>query len=85
MKIATNWSQFIAEHGNRPGDQQGDVTVILVTPVEGNITSYTVPSGSVVLAAEAGNVAVVQIMLPGGRRMSVFPTNIAGFIDAAVE
>lgn len=82
MKVATSWAQFIAAHGNRPGDNEGDVTIVLVVPVERDITAYTVPSGSVTLAAEAGNVSIVQVLLPGGRRLSLFPTNVAGIIDA---
>lgn len=84
MRVATSWASFIAVHGNAPGDNQGDVTIVLVAPVEGNVTAYTVPSGNVTLAAEAGNVSIVQVLLAGGRRLSLFPTNVAGIIDAVV-
>jgi hypothetical protein len=82
MRVATRCDAFIAAHGNQPGDNQGDVVVVLAAPVEGSITAYTVPSGAVTLAAESGNVSIVQVLLPDGRRLSLFPANVIGIIDA---
>jgi hypothetical protein len=78
------WHQFMAAAGNAPGAQQGDVVVTLVQPV-GGVGEVTVPSNDVTIAAEAGNLIGVQLLLPDGRHLFVAAGNLAGMIDAPVE
>jgi hypothetical protein len=75
------WHGFMAEAGNAPGAQQGDVVVTLLQPV-GGVGEVTVPSNDVTIAAEAGNLIGVQVMLPDGRHLFVSAGNLAGMVDA---
>jgi hypothetical protein len=54
MHLQGFWHEFMADAGNKPGAQQGDVVTSLLQPVAG-VCEVTVPSDSVGLAAEAGS------------------------------
>ena len=75
------WHGWMAAAGNAPGDNKGDVVITLMTPV-GGVSEVTVPSGSVTIAAEAGNLIGVQVLLPDGRHLFINSANLAGIIDA---
>jgi hypothetical protein len=81
MHLTGFWQGFLADSGNKPGAQQGDVTITLIQPV-GGVSTTTVPSDSVHVAAEAGNLIAVQVVLPDGRHLFVPASNVAGIIDA---
>lgn len=83
MHLESFWHGFIEQAGNQPGAQQGDVTVTLLQPV-GGIGEFTVPSDSVTIAAEAGNLIGLQTVVEG-RRIFVMATNVAGIVDALPE
>lgn len=74
----------MAAVGNEPGAQKGDVVVTLMEPV-GGVQEVTLPSNDVTLAAEAGNLIGVQLVLPDGRRLFIAAANLAGMIDAPTE
>lgn len=74
------WQKFLADLGNEPGEQQGDVTVHLISPV-GGMSSVTGPSGALTIAAEAGSV-VGALMQIDGRHLFIPAANIAGIVDA---
>lgn len=74
----------MADAGNKPGAQKGDVIVTLMEPV-GGVQEVTVPSNGVTIAAEAGNLIGVQLMMPDGRHLFISAANLAGMIDAPVE
>jgi len=78
------WHPFLSDTGNAPGAQRGDVIITLAQPV-GGVQEVTVPTGSVSIAAEAGNLIAVQLVLPDGRHLFVPAGNIAGIIDAPAE
>jgi hypothetical protein len=78
------WHEFMAAAGNAPGAQQGDVIVTLMEPV-GGVQEVTVPSGDVTVAAEAGNLIGVQLMMPDGRHLFISAANLAGMVDAPSE
>lgn len=84
MQLQGMWHVFMAEAGNAPGANKGDVVVTLMEPV-GGVQEITVPSGDVAIAAEAGNLIGVQVMLPDGRHLFIGANNLAGMIDAPVE
>jgi hypothetical protein len=77
------WHPFLAEMGNKPGAQQGDVTVHLVSPVDG-VSHITGPSGALTLAAEAGQF-IGAMFLIDGRRQFIPATNIAGIVDTGAK
>ncbi len=78
------WHGWMAAAGNAPGDNKGDVIVTMMQPV-GGVSEVTVPSGKVAIAAEAGNLIGVQVMLPDGRHLFVSASNLAGMVDAPAE
>jgi hypothetical protein len=84
MHLKGMWHEFMADAGNAPGAQQGDVVVALLQPV-GGVSEVTVPSNDVTVAAEMGNLIGVQLKTPDGRRMFVSAANLAGMIDAPRE
>jgi hypothetical protein len=84
MHLQGMWHNFMAQAGNAPGAQQGDVVVTLLQPV-GGVSEVTVPSNDVTIAAEAGNLIGVQLLLDDGRRLYVNGSNLAGIIDAPLE
>jgi hypothetical protein len=84
MHLVSMWHGFMNDAGNKPGAQQGDVTITLFQPV-GGVQEATVPSGAVNIAAEAGNLIGVQVMLPDGRHLFVQASNLAGIIDAPTD
>lgn len=75
------WHEFSAQQGNVPGAQQGEVVVTLMQPV-GGVSEVTLPSNDVSIAAEAGNLIGVQLLLGDGRRLFVSAANLAGIVDA---
>jgi hypothetical protein len=81
MHLKGMWHEFMADAGNAPGAQKGDVVVTLLQPV-GGVGEVTVPSDSVTIAAEMGNLIGVQVLLPDGRHLFVNSNNLAGMIDA---
>lgn len=78
------WHEFTAQQGNEPGAQQGEVVVTLMQPV-GGVGEVTLPSNDVAIAAEAGNMIGVQLLLGDGRRLFVGAGNVAGILDAPVS
>jgi hypothetical protein len=83
MKLEGYWHNFMADAGNKPGAQQGDVLVTLIKPV-GGIDEIRVPSAAVIIAAEAGQLIGVQLMTFDGRHLFVAAGNLAGIVDAPV-
>lgn len=83
MHLQGYWHVFMADAGNKPGAQQGDVILTLVKPV-GGVEEVTVPSSAVTFAAEAGQLIGVQVMLPDGRHLFATAANLAGVVDAPV-
>lgn len=83
MKLTGFWQNFIAEMGNEPGAQQGNVTIHFVDPVDG-VGSITGPSGAVEVAAEVGSLIGIMVSVDG-RRMFIPATNIAGIVDTPKE
>jgi hypothetical protein len=81
MHLEGYWHTFMADAGNAPGAQQGDVVVTLIKPV-GGIEEIRVPSDLVSLAAEVGNLIGVQLMTADGRHLFVAAGNLAGIVDA---
>ena len=84
MQLQGYWHTFMADAGNKPGAQQGDVIVSLIKPV-GGIDEITVPSAGVILAAEAGQLIGVQLITPGGRHLFIAAANLAGIVDAPLD
>jgi hypothetical protein len=84
MHVDKFWNRHLAEMGNRPGDHDGDVTVYLIQPVEG-CGSWTVPSGNVAAAAEAGSLVGIALELPDGRRAFIPGANVLAVIDAPAD
>jgi uncharacterized protein YcfJ len=81
MHLQGYWGKFMADAGNAPGAQQGDVIITLVKPV-GGVEEVRVPSNEVTLAAEAGNLIGVQVTGYDGRHLFIAAGNLAGIIDA---
>jgi hypothetical protein len=81
MHLQPMWHKFMAEAGNAPGAQQGDVVVTLIKPV-GGVEEVRVPSSEVTLAVEAGNFIGLQVKGHDGRHLFVTAANLAGIIDA---
>jgi hypothetical protein len=84
MHLQGFWHGFMADAGNAPGPQQGDVIVTLVKPV-GGVDEIRVPSDLVSIAAEAGNLIGVQLVTADGRHLFIAGSNLAGIIDAPVK
>src|ERR1700733_11491086 len=84
MHLQTMWHEFAAQQGNAPGAQQGDVTVTFTQSVAG-MEEVTLPSNDVSIAAEAGNIHGLQLVLEDGRRMFVMAGVVAGITDAPLE
>lgn len=79
--MSSRWDQFLAMAGNEPGQEQGDVTVHLAAPV-GGMNSFTCPSADLTVAAEAGQLIGLSVVLADGRHLFVAGANVAGIIDA---
>jgi hypothetical protein len=84
MQLQGFWHQFMADAGNKPGAQQGDVTITMIKPI-GGIDEITVPSAGVILAAEVGQLIGVQLITPGGRHLFIAAGNLAGIVDAPLK
>jgi hypothetical protein len=74
------WTKFLTDAGNEPGANEGDVTIHLISPVEG-VQQFNCPSREVTLAAEMGQFIGLQVQLPDGRRLFVPAVNVSGIID----
>lgn len=81
--LNSTWVQFLAQLGNEPGNQQGDVLIELAAPVEGQ-SSITCPTDTLNIAVEAGVLLALHVVLPDGRRVFIPAQNIAAIIDAPV-
>jgi hypothetical protein len=81
MHLQGYWGEFMANAGNEPGAQRGDVIITLAQPV-GGVKEVTVPSAAVTLAAEAGNLIGLQVVLPDRRHLFVAAAYLVGIIDA---
>jgi hypothetical protein len=82
MRIQAYWHQHIAELGNAPGPQAGDVTVYLAVPVEGLGASFTLPSADIAAAAEGGSLHGFEVTLPDGRRGFLPASAVIAVLDA---
>jgi hypothetical protein len=81
MQLNSYWHRHLAEMGNQPGEQQGDVTIYLTGAVAGK-RSLTVPSASVSAAAENGSFIGLLVTLEGGRRLFVPAGSVVAVADA---
>jgi len=81
MFLDSYWHKHLAEMGNAPGAQQGDVVIHLAAPIGGE-HSFRVPSASVAAAAEGGSFLGLLMTLPDGRRMFVPAGSVPAVIDA---
>lgn len=84
MHVNGFWTSFMADAGNKPGAQQGDVTIHLAAPVEG-LHEVTCPSAGITVAAEMGQFIGLQVVLADGRHLFVPAANVAGIIDTPAE
>jgi hypothetical protein len=82
VNLNMRWDQALAQFGNRPGLNAGDITIELGTPIEGKDT-YTVPSDAVSFGAEGGGVIGLAVELDDGRHLFIPWGNVTGIIDAA--
>jgi hypothetical protein len=76
----SNWPAFLADLGNQPGAQQGDVTIALAAPLDGK-SDITCPSDAVTVAAEQGTIHGVLVQLEG-RRLFVPMSSVVAIADA---
>jgi hypothetical protein len=81
MKLSGRWDQELAQFGNLPGLNRGDVTIELATPVEGK-NAYTVDSDDVTFGAESGNVIGLTLQLADKRHLLIPWSNVTGIVDA---
>jgi hypothetical protein len=84
MQVTNRWDQVLAEMGNKPDLNQGDVIIELVAPA-GAMKSVTAASEQLIIGAEAGAVVGLFVHLADGRRLFIPGANIAGIIDAPKE
>ena len=84
MHLQAVWHEFAAQQGNVPGAHQGDVIVTFTQPI-GGVDEVTVPSNDVTIAAEAGGIIGIQVVLPDGRRLFAMSGGVAGIVDAPLE
>ena len=81
VNMSSRWDQFLSMAGNAPGMDEGDVTVHLTAPVDG-MSSFTCPSKALTVAAEAGALIGLSVVLEDGRHLFVPGGSVAGIIDA---
>jgi hypothetical protein len=81
MKLSGRWDQELAQFGNLPGLNQGDVTIELAIAVEGK-NAYTVDSDDVTFGAESGNVIGLTLKLADKRHLFIPWSNVTGIVDA---
>jgi hypothetical protein len=81
MKLSGRWDQELAQFGNAPGLNQGDVTIELAIAVEGK-NAYTVDSDDVTFGAESGNVVGLTLLLADKRHLFIPWSNVTGIVDA---
>lgn len=81
MQLSSRWDEVLAEMGNKPDLNQGDVVIDLIAPA-GGMKSVTAASENMIIGAEAGAVVGLFVKLPDGRRLFIPGVNIAGIIDA---
>jgi hypothetical protein len=81
MQVRGRWDEVLAEFGNTPELNQGDVVIELVEPIDG-LRSVIAASEQLIIAAEAGMVLGVICRLMDKRRLLIPWGNVAGIIDA---
>jgi hypothetical protein len=81
MKLSGRWDQELAQFGNLPGLNAGDVTIELGVAVEGK-NAYTVDSDDVTFGAESGNVIGLSLKLADKRHLFIPWSNVTGIVDA---
>ena len=84
MQLSGRWDLTLAEFGNRPDLNQGDVIIELGTPIDG-MKSFTAASEKMTISAEGGQVLGLSVVLGDGRRLFVPWLNVTGIIDAPAE
>ncbi len=81
MQVSSRWDEVLAQMGNKPDLNQGDVVIELANPVAG-MQSVTAASEDMIIGAEAGQVVGLFVRLGDGRRLFIPGSNVTGIIDA---
>jgi hypothetical protein len=81
MRIIGHWDQVLAQFGNQPGLDEGEVLIELAQPI-GGAESLRVPIGELDAAAEAGAVVGLFTRTSDGRRLFIPWSNVTGISDA---
>ena len=84
MRVIGHWDQELAQFGNKPGLDEGDVIVELAVPVDG-MKSVRCATSDLQVGAEGGQVIGVFPRLPDGRHLFIPWLNVIGIIDAPSE
>lgn len=84
VQVIGNWDQQLAQFGNKPGLNEGDVLIVLSTPVDG-MKSVRCAAADLFVGDEAGSVIGLLLVLPDGRHLLVPWANVVGIIDAPAE
>jgi hypothetical protein len=81
MQVSGRWADLLAEMGNEPGVQRGDVCVRLAPPLQ----DEWLPSGDITFLAEAGNFYGIYAHLPDGRQAYWPASSVLAIEDAVSE
>ena len=81
MRVTGRWDQMLAEFGNTPDPNQGDVIIELGRPIAG-MKSVTAASEHLTVSAEAGQIHGLSVVLDDGRHLLIPWSNVTGIIDA---
>ena len=81
MQVSSRWDQVLAEMGNKPDLNQGDVVIELDKAVAGQ-QSITAASEDMIIGAEAGQVVGLFVTLEDGRRLFIPGINVTAIVDA---
>ena len=81
MRLVSHWDQKLSQFGDRPGLDDGNVTIELTVPVRGTKT-VTVESEDLEVAAEGGSVIGLFIDLSQGKHLFIPWGNVACMHDA---
>lgn len=84
MRLISHWDQELAQFGNKPGMDEGDVIVELAVPVDG-MKTVRCPTGSLEVGAEGGQVIGLFPQLADGRHLFIPWSNVTGIFDAPAE
>lgn len=74
----------MAEFGNRPDLNQGDVIIEVGKPVAG-LKSVTAASEHLTVSAEAGQIHGLSVQLDDGRHLFIPWSNVTAIIDAPAD